>query len=343
MIKTRFLHFLFALAVAVLLAGATLVAAQAQTEEPPVTATPAPAAPAPATNMTYDTCTNCHTDVYNTWKTGPHGQALSDPVFAEVWKAQGNPGACLVCHATGYDPATGKSTAQGVSCEACHSPIPANHPSDNMPVDKSSDLCGKCHSDPRFTTENWKLSVHYQRNMTCSVCHDAHTAGMKTIEGAPATSDASALCANCHKDAMKNFPTSKHAAAGVTCVNCHLGFNVGEKDAAVTDFATAHKAPDHNFLPTLETCNKCHADQMHAPGQAVAAAAIKVEASGGTPTSAPTAVATPVPPIATNQPVPVSPIGFASMAGLLGLAGGMVLAPWLERLYHKYVKGGKHE
>jgi len=31
------------------------------------------------------------------------------------------------------------------------------------------------------------------------------------------------------------------------------------------------------------------------------------------------------------------------MAGLLGLAGGMVLAPWLERLYHKYVKGGKHE
>jgi predicted CXXCH cytochrome family protein len=285
----------------------------------------------------------CHKDIYDTWKTGPHGQALSDPVFAEAWNNQGKPGACLVCHTTGYDPATGQAAVEGVSCEACHSPIPANHPMDNMPVDKTPDLCGKCHSDPRFATENWKLSVHYQRSMTCSVCHDAHTAGMKTIEGAIPTDDASALCANCHKDAMQNFPTSKHAAAGVTCVNCHLGFNVDNKDAAVTDFATAHKAPDHNFLPTLETCNKCHADQMHSPGQAAAAAAIKVEASGGTPTPVPTVPATAVAPVPTNQPIPVSPVGFASMAGLLGLAGGMVLAPWLERLYRRYVKGGKHE
>ena len=42
---------------------------------------------------------------------------------------------------------------------------------------------------------------------------------------------------------------------------------------------------------------------------------------------------------------PVSPMGFAALAGLVGLAGGMVLAPWLERLYHRVVKhedrGGK--
>jgi predicted CXXCH cytochrome family protein len=343
MIKTRFVHFLFALALAVFLAGATLVAAQAQTEQPP-TATPATGAPAvPATNMTYDTCKGCHQDIYDTWKTGPHGQALSDPVFAEAWNAQGKPGACLVCHTTGYDPATGKSGSEGVSCESCHSPIPPNHPTDNMPVDKSADLCGKCHSDPRFATDNWKLSVHYQRNMTCSVCHDVHTAGMKTIEGAAPSDDASPLCANCHKDAMKNFPTSKHAAAGVTCVNCHLGFNVGKKDTVATDFASVHKAPDHNFLPTLETCNKCHADQMHSPGQAAAAAAIKIEATGGTATPVPTIPATAVVPPPTNQPLPVSPVGFATMAGLLGLAGGMVLAPWLERVYRRYMKGDKHE
>jgi hypothetical protein len=41
--------------------------------------------------------------------------------------------------------------------------------------------------------------------------------------------------------------------------------------------------------------------------------------------------------------MPVSPVGFASMAGLLGLAGGMVLAPWLDRLYRRYMKGDKHE
>jgi predicted CXXCH cytochrome family protein len=344
MIKTRFAHFLFALVLAVLLAGMTLVAAQAQTAQPPATATPAPdGAPAVVSNnMTYDTCAGCHKDIYDTWKISQHGQSLADPVFAKAWDGQGKPGACLVCHTTAYDPTTGKSAAEGVSCQACHSPIPANHPMDNMPVDKSPDLCGKCHSDPRFATENWQLSAHYQRGMTCSVCHDAHTAGMKSVEGAAPSDDASALCANCHKDAMQNFPTSKHAEAGVTCVNCHLGFNVENNSGAVAvDVINVHKSPDHNFRPTLATCNKCHSSQMHAPGQAAAAAAIKIESAGGTPTPAPTAAVTPVSPV-TSQPAPVSPVGFASMAGLLGLAGGMVLAPWLERLYRRYVKGEKH-
>jgi hypothetical protein len=40
----------------------------------------------------------------------------------------------------------------------------------------------------------------------------------------------------------------------------------------------------------------------------------------------------------TPEPAPVSPVGFSLMAGLIGLAGGMVLAPWLERWYHKNIK-----
>jgi hypothetical protein len=31
-------------------------------------------------------------------------------------------------------------------------------------------------------------------------------------------------------------------------------------------------------------------------------------------------------------------MGFSAMAGFIGLAGGMVLAPWLERWYHRTVK-----
>jgi hypothetical protein len=42
-------------------------------------------------------------------------------------------------------------------------------------------------------------------------------------------------------------------------------------------------------------------------------------------------------PIST-EPEPVSPMGYASLAGLVGLAAGMVLAPWLEKLYHRLVK-----
>ncbi len=255
--------------------------------------------------------------------------------------AQGKPGACLVCHTTGYDPTTGKSDASSVSCTACHSPVPANHPTDKMPIDTTPDLCGKCHSDPRFSTQDWQLSAHYQRGMSCSVCHDPHTAGMKTIAGSTsASADASALCENCHKDAMKNFPTSTHAEAGVTCVQCHLGFNIGIKTGSSTDFVSAHTAPDHSFMPTLATCTACHSNQMHAPGEAVVAAAIKSEESGGTPTPTPTPVATPIP-LVTEQAAPVSPIGFSGLAGLLGLACGMVLSPWLEKWYHSMNKNGR--
>jgi hypothetical protein len=138
---------------------------------------------------------------------------------------------------------------------------------------------------------------------------------------------------------MKNFPTSKHAAAGVTCVNCHLGFNVTDQNE---DFGSIHAAPDHSFLPSIETCNKCHADQMHAPGQAAAAAAIKIEEAGGTPTPEPAPVVSPVPPV-TNEPAPISPLGFAGMASVVGLAFGMVLSPWLERAYRHLSKGDKHD
>lgn len=324
----RFERIVIALVFALLAAAVTLVFAQAQEGTPP--------APLFA-NMSYDDCVKCHQNIYDAWKVGPHGQALSDPIFAAAWNEQGKPGACLVCHTTGYDPATSTSKAEGVTCEACHSPIPADHPNDNMPLDKSPDVCGKCHSDPRFATENWKLSMHYQRSMTCSVCHNAHTAGMKTIEGASKSEDASSLCANCHKDAMKNFPTSKHAEAGVTCVNCHLGFNVNGSQTGNESIADAHKAPDHNFQPTLDTCNKCHTNQMHAPGQAIAAAAINIEQLGGTPTPEPSPVASLVE-SASTEPTPVSPLGYAAMAGLLGLAGGVVLAPRLENWYHNVTK-----
>jgi predicted CXXCH cytochrome family protein len=327
----RIERILLALMFALVFAGATFLIADAQDGTPP-----------PANNVTYENCMGCHKDVQDTWQNGPHGHAMSDPVFAQAWNAQGKPGACLVCHSTEYDPATGQSQSEGVNCASCHSPIPANHPVDNMPVDTSPDLCGKCHSDPRFSTDNWKLSTHYQRGMECVVCHDAHTAGMKTVAGTASitSGDASALCENCHKVAMQNFPTSKHAEAGVTCVNCHLGFNVGNQEPV--DFGTAHKAPDHSFLPSLDTCNKCHANQMHAPGQAVAAAAIKAEELGGTPTPEPSPVVSAVPPT-TNEPSPISPFGFAAMASVVGVAIGMVLAPWLERAYRHLSKGDKNE
>jgi predicted CXXCH cytochrome family protein len=327
----RIERLIIALIFALIAAGGTLIVANAQDVTPP-----APTPQAQANNLA---CAGCHADYQMAWQSGLHGHAGNDPIFLDAWTQQGKPGACLICHNTGYDPVTGTSQAEGVTCLACHSPVPANHPTDSMPVDTSTDLCGKCHSDSRFASNNWMMSAHYQREMTCSVCHNPHSAGMKTVEGIPSGQDASDLCQNCHKDAMQNFPSSKHAEAGVTCVNCHLGF-MGATTSV--DFADAHKAPDHSFTPTLDTCNKCHSTQMHAPGQSVAAAAIKIEVAGGTPTPGPTAVMVATQPV-TNEPTPVSPVGYAGLAGLVGLAAGMVLAPWLERFYHRVSKQRQHE
>ena len=43
------------------------------------------------------------------------------------------------------------------------------------------------------------------------------------------------------------------------------------------------------------------------------------------------------------EPDPVSPMGFSCLAGLIGLAGGMVLAPWLERWYRRTVKHDRED
>jgi predicted CXXCH cytochrome family protein len=197
-----------------------------------------------------------------------------------------------------------------------------------MTVDRSPDLCGRCHSDTRFGWQDWQGSTHYQRGMNCTTCHDPHSASLKitanSTEGG-ASNDVSQLCINCHQEASMNFPYTSHHQQGVSCIDCHLE-HLENQDASAP-----HTVPDHSFSASLKTCNKCHADQMHADAPAVTTG--ETTAPVGTET-APIVEETPV----TPQPTPVSPIGYAGLAGLVGLAGGMVLAPWLERFYRRVVR-----
>lgn len=272
-------------------------------------------------------CSVCHSKFSDALQEGAHGRAISDPLFNQMWTDQGKPGACLVCHVTGYDPATGTWTADGVSCEACHGPVPAAHSADPVAnpvlVDRTSDLCGRCHSGDRFNIPDWQSSTHFQRGMTCTVCHDPHTATLKTVQGQEATGP-SGLCINCHSEVSMAFPYSVHNKAGVSCVDCHLRhFETGSTDV--------HAIPDHSFTASIATCSACHADQMHAQptDTTVTQSAAIIE-----PTSTSTTGE------ATSSPSPVSPLGFAGIAGLFGLAGGMVLQPWLEKAYRNINKKG---
>jgi hypothetical protein len=37
-----------------------------------------------------------------------------------------------------------------------------------------------------------------------------------------------------------------------------------------------------------------------------------------------------------DDPGNVNPLGFATVAGLVGMAAGMILSPWLERWYQRF-------
>jgi predicted CXXCH cytochrome family protein len=310
---SRYIRLLIALLFALLAAGITLVLAQAQNNPP---AEPAQGTP---------TCISCHTEFASAWQSGPHGQAVSNPQFTDEWTKQGKPGACLVCHTTGYDPATGTWQEDGVACEACHGPMKAGHPKEPMPVDTSSDLCARCHSDASFDWQGWQGSDHYQRGMSCTTCHDPHSASLKItkpLDGSAEYTDASQLCVTCHTDVSMDFPYSQHHQRGVTCIDCHVTHTVGTS-------SDVHAMPDHSFNASIDSCNACHSSQMHSTAAAV----------GAPQAAAPSLANTQIQEAGLNpQPTPVSPIGFAVLAALIGLAGGMVMAPWLEKWYRRAVK-----
>lgn len=317
---SRFERLLIALVFAFLAAGTTLIMASAQTSA-------IPAAP-----QTSPDCASCHTDTQMTWQNGAHGTAGSNPVFLDEWDKQGKPTACLTCHTTGYDPATGISKADGVTCESCHSPVPADHPTNPMPVEPSAELCSRCHSSAGLGVQTAQGNTHYEKGLNCTSCHDPHSASLKTIPGPrdqAKTDPVSELCVTCHTESNMDFSLTAHAQRDVSCADCHVEGTDGAE-------RLPHTVPDHSFNANLASCNTCHAQQMHGPAEATSTtnviASLPVE-----PT--PETLAASV----TPEPGVVSPVGFSAMAGLLGLAGGMVLAPWLDRWYRRIAKQSRED
>jgi hypothetical protein len=258
--------------------------------------------PNPAASLA---CNMCHEDFQKAWKAGAHGQATNDPAFKEAWEAQGEPQECLNCHATGYDPATGHYEAEGITCQACHGKNADNHPMEPMPAERSAKLCGECHSETYF---EWQASGHRAEGLDCQGCHDPHATDLKAA-------NASETCATCHRARSSNFAHSAHSAQGLTCVDCHLAELPG-------DGQEGHARLDHSFNVSLSTCNECHAYQMHDPSQ--------VHPENPTPMP-PDAMAAVETAIVAEEPQEVNPLGFTTLTGLIGLAAGIILAPWLER------------
>lgn len=271
-------------------------------------------------------CAECHEIIGSHWADSQHGLATSDPVFQKAWQDAGSPGECLSCHTTGYDPETNTWVSEGIACETCHSPIPTNHPEDIMPTDISSRLCGTCHLQ---THEEWADSTHAQEDLSCVRCHNPHTTELRV-------SDAQELCSTCHNDEVHFFGYTVHAQEGVTCLDCHLQVSDAE-------MGEGHGARHHTFTVGMETCSNCHTLDMHYPVDRETSAS---NVSANTMLNAmPDLSATPMSTVLEHsvvqtetEPNPASPVGFALLAGVVGLAFGMILAPWSERWYRRINK-----
>jgi predicted CXXCH cytochrome family protein len=270
----------------------------------------AQASPAPQDGAPPPDCQECHASYQMAWENGAHSQALVDPVFKAAWDAVNNPQECLACHTTGFDPATGTSEASGVTCAACHDPVPANHPLSPASMSHAAKQCGECHTDTLF---QWQSSQHGESDLTCINCHDPHGTDLKTA-------DTSELCASCHGTRVAAFGHSAHAAKGLTCTDCHIGEAEGE-------LGMGRARHTHTFAVDLDTCNECHESEIHNPQVAMLI-------DGGTPVP-PESMSSGQPTTVSPAPEPASPLGVAAFTGLIGLAFGIVLAPMLEKGFRR--------
>lgn len=186
-------------------------------------------------------CVECHQDEAKEWSESSHAQAMSDPEFQEEWESLGAPESCLSCHTTGYNAELNDFEVKEVSCEACHGP------GDTMQRDASPELCGKCHSGPYPTYEEWVDSGPAHGNADCLTCHDEHTAELK-FETSTET------CGQCHDSHVDKILQTKHGENGVECADCHM---VTEP----ADFINGVPAKTgHSFSPSEHEldCSSCH-------------------------------------------------------------------------------------
>lgn len=208
----------------------------------------------------------------------------------------------------------------GIDCTICHSPVNTNHPQEVMPTDVSSRLCATCHKTVAEELEN---SVHGQKDLTCVRCHNSHTAALRA-------ENVQTLCDNCHTDVVHDFSYSAHSQADILCTDCHQQTVDGANRVGTGNIT-------HTFIPNLATCTECHKQDMHNPHtDPCAEGAEGASDSLCDPQEVVQAGLTiPKDPDLLAVPEPAGPFGFIVIGVLVGMAAGMILAPWLENLFKK--------
>ncbi|MBE2199724.1 MAG: hypothetical protein IAE79_14005 [Anaerolinea sp.] len=151
---------------------------------------------------------------------------------------------CAHCHTTGYvsqgrqdnrEGIVGTWQFAGVQCEACHGPG-SRHAVDPygvfLRVDRSSQMCGQCHSreNPAVidAADGFERQyVHYDGlynskhfAISCITCHDPHASTLYTDETVNPNGGISQQCAACHWQQRAVQNNRRHL--GVRCTDCHM-------------------------------------------------------------------------------------------------------------------------
>jgi hypothetical protein len=150
---------------------------------------------------------------------------------------------CGRCHTTGFNPdgnqdglegIIGTWTFAGVQCEECHGPG-SRHAEDpygvRMVVDRSSQLCGRCHTRDNpahieaidgFVDQNEQFDELYNSKhfaLSCVTCHDPHASAVFEEPEINPERGGRQVCETCHwqQEFQKN---PRHL--GVDCTDCHM-------------------------------------------------------------------------------------------------------------------------
>lgn len=172
------------------------------------------------------------------------------------------------------------SSGPQASCEACHGPgsehaknpaapgliIAFTHGS-RTPIDVQTRTCLSCHAGG--ARQHWIGSVHQERGLSCSDCHNPMT--RLSAEGALANSSINQVCSTCHQDIRAQFNRRSHMPlpeGQMSCVDCHNPHGTITRPLLKTDTVnetctTCHAEKRGPFLfehaPVRESCLNCHA------------------------------------------------------------------------------------
>jgi len=203
-----------ALAAFLFLAQAAATDSKAPIAPPLSTPAPADARGVPLEGLEQISCTSCHADIVAEWATTLHGRAWVDEAFREELADVRRPESCHNCHIP----------------EPLHLQLGADGSIPQKPKPRDATL----HNAPVQDVD-----AHF--GVSCETCHRGPDGTILGPWGAPTDAHVSkkhasflpesksALCIACHATTVgpvigiaKDFAESSQAAAGRSCVDCHM-------------------------------------------------------------------------------------------------------------------------